>query len=105
MAGKTIKEKIRRAFNVAVWRYLPPCKEIVKIVSASLDRRLTLRERVIMRLHLAACEPCEMYLEQSEYLSSATHKLDDRLKEEVFAGRLTDEARQRIKEALRTSTL
>jgi putative zinc finger protein len=100
MAGMTIKQRLLRARNLAILRSLPPCKEVVKIVSASLDRPLTLREKLIMRLHLIACRPCVRYMEQSEFLSHATETLDDKLREEVFTGRLNDEARRRIKDIL-----
>ena len=100
MPETTIKQKVRRSINLAILRYPPPCKEIVQIVSASLDRRLTFRERAILKLHLYACRPCVRYLEQSEFLSKATHHLDDKLKEEVFSGTLSAEARRRIKNTL-----
>jgi len=100
---KWIFGKIRRAFNVATWTYLPPCKEIVKIISASLDRRLTIRERTILKLHLVACEPCVQYLDQSHFLSNAVHQMDDELKSDLYSGRLSDEARDRIKNIMRAS--
>jgi hypothetical protein len=100
---KWIFSKIRRGFNVAAWTYLPPCKEIVKIISASLDRRLTLRERMILKIHLMACKPCANYLEQSHILSHAAHHIDDDLKNELYSGHLSDEARDRIKNILRAS--
>jgi len=101
---KWILKKIRRAFNVAAWTYLPPCKEIVKIITASLDRKLTLRERIVLKLHLAACEPCVHFLDQSQLLSSAAHSMDDKLKSELYAGRLSHEARERIKDILKASS-
>lgn len=103
MAETGIIQKLRRARNLFILRTLPPCKEIVKIVSASLDRRLTLRERAVMRLHLVACKPCVRYMEQSQFLSSAASQLDENLKDELFTGKLSDEARERIKNVLKTS--
>ena len=100
---KWILKKIRRAFNVAAWTYLPPCKEIVKIISASLDRKLTLRERLLLKLHLAACEPCVRYMDQSHLLSNAIHQIDDELKSDLYSGNLSDEARDRIKDILKAS--
>jgi hypothetical protein len=99
-----IVKKIRRAFNVAAWTYLPPCRDIVKIVSASLDRKLTLSEKTILRLHLAACEPCAKYMDQSKLLSSAAHAIDDGLKNDLYAGRLSDDTRERIKNILKASS-
>ena len=89
---------------MAIWTYLPPCKEMVKIISASLDRKLTFRERVILKIHLWACQPCVRYFEQSQILQNAASHLDDELKNELFSGRLSDEARNRIKDIMRAST-
>jgi hypothetical protein len=101
---KWIAKKIRRIFNVAAWTYLPPCKEIVKIITASLDRKLTIRERIVLKLHLAACKPCVHFLDQSHLLSSAAHTMDPDLKNDLYAGRLSDDARDRIKNMLKASS-
>ena len=103
MAETGILQRLRRARNLFILRTLPPCKEIVKIVSASLDRPLSFRERTVMKLHLIACKPCVRYFEQSSFLSSAASKLDENLKEDLFTGRLSDEARDRIKNAVKSS--
>ena len=103
MTDLNLKQRIRKRISRLLLPILPPCKEIVKIISASLDRKLTLREKFVMRLHLVACKPCVRYFEQSEFLHEATQKLDDNLKEDVYSGRLSDEARIRIKELLRSS--
>ena len=99
-----IVKKAKSAFNTVVWNYLPPCRQVVKIISASLDRKLTIRERVILRLHLAACEPCVHFLEQSQLLSVAAHTMDESMKSDLYAGRLSDEAKERIKNILKASS-
>jgi hypothetical protein len=76
----------------------------VEIISASFDRKLTAREKFVMKLHVFACRPCTRYLEQSEFLSTATHALDTKLKAEVFDGRLSDDARERIKNLLKAAS-
>ena len=91
-------------FNVAAWTYLPPCKEIVKIITASLDRKLTIRERMILKLHLAACKPCVHFLDQSHLLSSTSKTMEPELKNDLYAGRLSDDARERIKNMLKASS-
>lgn len=103
MADSVIIVKFRRWRNLAILRALPSCKEIVQIVSASLDRRLTLKEKLVMKIHLVACRPCVRYFEQSKFLNQATHTLDEKVKEDLFAGKLSDDARTRIKEALKAS--
>jgi hypothetical protein len=95
--------KMQRIFNVAVWRYLPPCKEIVKTLSTSLDRKLTIRERVVTKLHLWACLPCVRYLEQSKYIEDAMHEYEESRAAEVQSKGLSEEARERLKDLLKTS--
>jgi hypothetical protein len=43
-------------------RRLPTCEEILPVLSQSLERRLTLRERVTLRLHFLICVYCIRYL-------------------------------------------
>lgn len=103
MDDLTTRQRVRRAFNRFLLRRLPPCKEIAQIISASLDRPLTFRERAVMKLHLIACRPCVRYLEQSSFLQTATHKLDEKVLTDLVDGRLSDDARARIKSLLKTS--
>ena len=98
-----IKNKLRRRLHVAILRNFHTCKEIVPVISASLDRGLTLREKLAMELHLMVCKPCVRYLEQSKFLKTATHQLDERLGDDSRSGRLSDDARQRIRDAVKAS--
>lgn len=99
----TIFGRLRLALDRFIRRRLPPCKEIVKIISASFDRKLTLGEKLVMKLHVFACRPCTRYFEQSEFLVSATQVLDQKLRGEALDGQLTDEARERIKKLLKAA--
>lgn len=99
----TILGRLRLALDRFIRRRLPPCKEIVKIISASFDRQLTVREKWAMKLHVFACRPCTRYFEQSEFLVNATRVLDRKLKEEALDGQLKDDARERIKKLLKAA--
>lgn len=103
MDDLTTRQRMRRFFNRFLLRRLPPCKEIVQIISASLDRRLTFRERAIMKLHLVACRPCVRYFQQSQFLQTAVETLDEKMAAELVDGKLSDDARNRIKSLLKTS--
>jgi hypothetical protein len=103
MSELTIKERVNKFFRRAILRTFPPCKEIVHIISASLDRPLTLREKFLMRMHLLACKPCVRYLDQSEFVASAVRIMDESEKIDLFSGSLSDSARSRIKAALRSA--
>jgi len=103
MSELTIYQKVTKFFRRTILRTFPSCKEIVHIISASLDRPLTLRERFLMKIHLFACKPCVRYLNQSEFVSDAIKIMDETEKMDLFGGTLSDAARARIKTALATA--
>jgi len=98
----TIIQKITRPFRRAILRIFPSCKEIVHIISASLDRPLTIRERFLMKMHLLACKPCVRYLDQSVFLSQAVKQMSEKEKDSLLSGSLSEESRARIKDVLRS---
>lgn len=103
MSEQTAYQKIKRNLRRSILRAFPSCKEIVHIISASLDRPLTLRERALMKIHLFACKPCVRYLDQSTFLSRALRVMDEQEKGELFSGSLSDGSRARIKAAMQAA--
>lgn len=57
------------------------CKEVTHLLSQAQDRRLSLAERLSLRLHLAICRGCSNFSGQMDFLRRAcrryTHR-DDR---------------------------
>ena len=47
------------------------CKQASQFISASLDRPLTLRERIVLRLHLIICKYCKRFSEQLQTMRVA----------------------------------
>ena len=41
-----------------------PCQEATKLMSLAMERKLSLRESVQLKLHLAVCDLCERFLKQ-----------------------------------------
>jgi hypothetical protein len=54
------------------------CKEVSRIVSQGLDRRLSLFERLRLRLHLAICDGCANFKKQMDFLRRALRELGSR---------------------------
>jgi hypothetical protein len=50
------------------------CKEVTALVSESLDRRLPIRQRLAMRLHLTMCKLCSRYKRQLLFMRN-TYRL------------------------------
>ena len=50
------------------------CKEATRLISQSMDRKLTLTQRAALRLHLSACGACTRFGAQLNALRSAMRK-------------------------------
>lgn len=53
----------------------PTCREVHALVSQSQDRRLTLTERMRMRVHLLVCEACTRFNGQMLLIRRAMQRL------------------------------
>lgn len=84
-----------RGFNI----FFRPCKEVTRLSSESLERRLSLSERLSMRVHFLYCKWCSWYLEQLRLVR--TQARDETPEKHLPAGSLGEEARQRILKAVK----
>ncbi len=74
------------------------CKEVAQLASESLDRSLTLQERLSMRLHLLVCKLCSRYVRQLKFLKQACAQVDENQSGSKIG--LTEGARERIQARL-----
>jgi hypothetical protein len=77
---------------------LPTCKEVVGWMPQSMERPLSLRERVLLKLHLWVCVWCVWYLEQLRLMREALRAATS--DGEYPGASLPAEARERIRSAL-----
>ena len=77
----------------------PSCKAATRLQSEALDRKLPLRQRFGLRVHLLLCKWCRRYGKQIAFLRNAAHEHPDELAEPV-PQKLSNEARERIKRRL-----
>lgn len=77
------------------------CEEVTRLVSESLDRELSLRQRVSIKMHLMMCRLCSRYKKQLAGLREAfrLHALREE-DMDIYRASLSSEARERIKQAL-----
>lgn len=95
-------DKAVHAVRYFLLRRLPPCKAMAPLMSQSLERQLSWRERATLQLHLWVCVWCVWYLEHLHVLretigARAAQTADDDISSSLT---LSDEARQRIRAAL-----
>lgn len=74
------------------------CKVVTELVSSSFHRRLTIRERVRVRLHLLACRACRNYLSNLKMMGEI---LEEPLMEDDADDGLSDESKRRILQSLK----
>ncbi len=101
---KSIFEKIKLKLIYFIARRLRNCKNLTPLYSQSLDRKLPLRTRLELKLHLFTCEACVRYFSQIKFLREAMQKQAESFTDESFTPKekLTDEAKKRIKKAVRS---
>jgi hypothetical protein len=80
----------------------PPCRVIDQRLSESFDRKLTLRERMSIRIHNLGCVICDRYTRQMRALHRALRDYAERVHQhEDPTTRLSDDAKMRILESLK----
>jgi hypothetical protein len=98
-----IYNKIRHEIRYFLLRRLPTCQSITSLMSESLERPLSIRERVILNLHLLVCAWCLWYLDHlkqiRQILQSDSTETAVELSNTIS---LSAEARERIKRRLST---
>ena len=92
-------DKVRHAIRYWLLRRLPTCQQIVPVLSESLERRLGLRERGVVKAHLLTCIWCVWYLDQIDALRGEARRCGE-IGEPPAAHRLTEPARIRIRQHL-----
>lgn len=79
---------------------MPNCRQAIRLQSDALERPLGRSQRIGLRIHLWLCVWCRRYGRQIGFLRSVARKCDHG---EATDQHLAAEARDRIKQALKTS--
>lgn len=97
-----MKERESRYTTFRLWmsRKMPPCREMVKVVTASMDERLNWQEWVKLKLHLLSCDACVNFLRQIDLIRTALLHSGGHIETDDSTVTLSNEARSRLKSAL-----
>jgi hypothetical protein len=82
-----------------IWKITPSCAEMTKLASQSQDRRLTIPQRISIRLHFLICAWCKRYFKQMTVIRSAARDCGDHVPPDPDTS-LSPEAKERITRAL-----
>ena len=75
------------------------CKETSQLLSQSLDRKLTLRERFALQLHLTLCKFCKRFSQQLQIIRDSVKALVDEVEKDDTI-KISSAAKERITNSL-----
>ena len=81
------------------------CKNVSPLFSYALDRKLSLIEKLRVRLHLYTCGACLNYVSNLKFMHEVFHAQEICFENEKIHTSLSSEAKERIKEKLRTQNI
>jgi hypothetical protein len=79
------------------------CKTVMPLFSYAEDRKLSLVERLRVRLHLYTCGACLNYISNLKFMHQVFHVQEEHLENEKLHASLSPEAKERIKNVLKSS--
>ena len=107
MSDQGIIDRALDSFRDWLGRRLPDCRDITPTIGESLDRKLGLWERLIMKLHLFTCDRCVRYLDQIGFLGRTFHDHHELIAEPDASDTVafSAEAKDKLKQMLNASML
>lgn len=75
------------------------CRHATLLVSQSMEQRLTLRQRLALRLHLMMCDACTQFRKQLQLLRAAVAQWGHKVEHDDTLA-LSSQARDRIAQAM-----
>lgn len=79
------------------------CKTVTPLFSSALDRKLSLIERLRVKLHLYTCGACLNYVSNLKFMHEVFEAQADNCKNENIHVPLSAESKERIKNALKSA--
>ena len=89
-----------KTLSKAIALLSPTCKEASRLQSQALDGKLSLTQRIGMRIHLLLCKWCRRYGKQIGFLHDAAREHPDQFSQPP-SHTLSLDARERMKQRLR----
>jgi len=95
-----VYDKLKHSIRYYLLRTLPTCQQTVDKISQSMDRSLSLRKPIILKLHLWICVWCQWYTEHLHVIRDAARAKADEPANLISDRTLSNEARERIRRRL-----
>jgi len=82
-----------------IGKYTPKCREMVRILSQSMDEPMPLIMRIKKRIHFLICCWCQRYEEHLHYIRDTASRFPEHA-DEASGATFPSEAKERIKQKL-----
>lgn len=79
------------------------CKTVTPLFSYSYDRKLSLLEKLRVRLHLYTCGACLNYVSNLKFMHEVFHAQEEMCENEKLQVSLSPESKERIKQTLKSA--
>ena len=79
------------------------CKTVSPLFSDAYDRKLSLIERLRIRLHLYTCGACLNYVSNLKFMHEVFHAQEEMCENEKIQAALSPESKERIKNTLKAA--
>lgn len=98
-------QTLQRKLKLFIFGLMPPCKEITLLASKAIDTKISLRERLHIRLHILLCKGCHRFYQQIHFLHTIIHHQHAPGHEHSspFSATLSEASKQRLKDAISSS--
>src|SRR6266478_5660568 len=84
---------------IFIGKHTPKCREMVRILSRSMDEPMPLIARIKKRIHFLICCWCQRYEEQLRYIHETARQFPEHA-DEVPGPPISEEAKERMKQKL-----
>jgi hypothetical protein len=81
----------------------PVCEVISQKISESMDHKISLFDRLKIRVHLLGCKFCQRFEKQLIIMKKMLEKRENELEEPPAGPKLSSDAKQRMKQKMKQS--
>jgi hypothetical protein len=89
-------KKLRQTCRYWLLHRLPTCEDLLPVMSQQLDRKISIRQRITLNLHLFVCKWCLDYAKQLSFMRDAVRIEAKQINENS----LSSDAKERMKRSL-----
>jgi len=94
---------LKAKFKLWLSKKTEECKTVTPLFSYAYDRKLSLLEKLRVRLHLYTCGACLNYVSNLEFMHEVFRSQENMCENEKIQTSLSFESKERIKNALKSA--